>query len=333
VSISIVVCTRNRPEKLRRCLHSLLRADLEGVLEIIVLDQSDQPLERRGFDEPNLDRLRYVWRKGRGLARARNQALRMAQGHIICFTDDDCIVTPGWPRSLRQAFQSHPEVDGVFGRVLPYAGPSEDLEHHTFATPFGVITYVTKPGPLFCGGLIDKTERASYNRPIMTIEHLGSGNNMAFRRAVFEQHGLFFEQLGAGRSLKSGEDTEFHYRLLCARCTLMYDPDVVLYHDNWLTPQQNGDLQDGYTSGMLATFVLFGLRGDQLARDYLRYRWGSVKQEIAVSTGAKSARKPMSFYAARGMAFLKGIVGGIWLALVVRTPPHLATHPKSDGCP
>jgi glycosyltransferase involved in cell wall biosynthesis len=330
MSISIIVCTRNRSEKLRRCLHALLRAELDCVLEIIVLDQSDQPLEWRALDEPNLDHLRYVWQKGRGLAKARNQALHLAKGDIISFTDDDCIVTPSWASSLQQSFQTHPEADGVFGRVLPYIGRSDEMERHEFATPFGVIPYVTKPGPLFCGGLIDKPNRASYNQPAMTVEQMGSGNNMSFRRTVFEQQGLFFTQLGAGRWLKSGEDTEFHYRLLRAHYTLIYDPDVVLYHDSWLTPTQNAALQDGYTSGMLATFVFFALNADPLARDYLRYRWSSVKQEITVSSGSKSARKPMSFYSRRAIAFLKGILGGVWLALFVRKPPQLAAKQKSD---
>jgi glycosyltransferase involved in cell wall biosynthesis len=330
VSISIIVCTRNRPEKLRRCLQALLRADLSDVLEIIVLDQSDRPLEWRDPNVPSHDRLRYVWRQGRGLAKARNQALGLAQGEIISFTDDDCIVTPEWAGCVQRAFDTHPEADGVFGRVLPEVGPDDQLEHHDFATPFGVITYVTKPGPLFCGGLIDKRERTSLNRPAMTIEHLGSGNNMSFRRAVFERHGLFFEQLGAGTWLQSGEDSEFHYRLLRAHNTLMFDPDIVLYHDNWLTPAQNAALQDGYTTGMLATFVFFGLRGDRLARDYLRYRWGSVKQEIAISSSSKSARKPVSFYIGRGKAFMKGFLGGFRLALFVRTPPYLPAHQKSD---
>jgi TRAP transporter 4TM/12TM fusion protein len=135
---------------------------------------------------------------------------------------------------------------------------------------------------------------------------------------------------GAGGWLKSGEDTEFHYRLLRAHYTLMYDPDVVLYHDSWLTTTQNAALQDGYTSGMIATFIFFALNADPLARDYLRYRWSSVKQEITVSAGSKSARKPMSFYSGRAIAFLKGILGGVWLALFVRKPPRLAAKQQRN---
>lgn len=261
--------------------------------------------------------LRYAWYKGRGLARARNQAVRLATGDIIAFTDDDCFVTSDWAVTLERLFRERPDVDGVFGRVLAYGDQSE-ITYHQFKTAFGEITYATRPGGLSCSALIDKRESATFDHPIMTLENLGSGNNMTFRRAVFEHTGLFVELLGAGAWLQSGEDIEFHYRLLRARRRLLYTPAALLYHDRWMRPKENESLQHGYTVGVIATYLYFGLRGDRYAWKYFKYRFGTVKQEVVSMSQEQGERKPLHYYITRARAFAKGIIGGIWLALMQR---------------
>ena len=316
MSISIAICTRNRRNDITRCLDTLLSIDLSPVKEIIVLDQSDQPLDLSSLPADKRSLIKYAWRKGRGLARARNQAIRLASGDIIAFTDDDCFVTPNWAVAIEQQFRARPEVDGVFGRVLAY-GDQSDITYHQFKTAFGEITYATRPGGRSCSALIDKPASAAYNRPMMTLENLGSGNNMAFRRTVFERNGMFAELLGAGAWLQSGEDIEFHYRLLRAHRVLLYTPDALLYHDRWMGPEQNETLQHGYTVGVIATYLYFGLRGDRFAWNYFKYRFTTVKQEV-VSMSQPAERKPRHYYTTRAKAFAKGIAGGVWLALTQR---------------
>ncbi len=326
MSISIAICTRNRRSDITRCLDTLLNIDLAPVKEIIILDQSDQPLSLEHIPASRRTLLRYAWRKGRGLARARNQAVALATGDIVAFTDDDCFVTTNWAVTIERLFREHPDVDGVFGRVLAYGDQSE-ITYHQFKTAFGEITYATRPGGLSCSALIDKPTSATYNRPIMTLEHLGSGNNMAFRRTVFEHNGLFAELLGAGAWLQSGEDIEFHYRLLRAHHRLMYTPDALLYHDRWMRPQENESLQHGYTVGVIATYLYFGLRGDRYAWNYFKYRFSTVKQEVVSLSQEHAERKPRSYYTTRARAFAKGIAGGIWLALTQR---HVQMTPQTS---
>jgi hypothetical protein len=57
------------------------------------------------------------------------------------------------------------------------------------------------------------------------------GNNMAFRKEVFEKHGGFRTDLGPcpGSEIRS-EDTEFGQRLLDAGEQLWYEPSAVVYH-------------------------------------------------------------------------------------------------------
>jgi hypothetical protein len=188
---------------------------------------------------------------------------------------------------------------------------------------------------MVCSGLIDHQAPAVYTRPVMPIEHVGAGNNMAFRRAVFERHGLFVEQLGAGTRTQSGEDIELHLRLMRARCVLRYDPSALVYHNAWRTPAQRAALDDGYTSGVLAVHVYLALLGEPLSREYLRYRFGSVRREAASTLtpqsqepeAGASGRKPVGFYLRRARAMLVGIAAGVRLALRGRrAAPWLAPH-------
>lgn len=328
MSISILICTRNRPDDIARCLAALAASDLAHVGEIVVLDQSAQPLAAAQLPHELARQLRYAWRPGRGLARARNQALLLASGELIAFIDDDCLVTPTWANQIERAFREQPQLDGVFGRVLAY-GDQGAITYHQFKTAFGEIAYATRPPADTCNALFTKQAPAAFNRPIMTLENLGSGNNMTFRRSVFERYGGFLEMLGAGTWLHAGEDVEFHYRLLQHHRTLAYQPGILLYHNRWLAPRENEPLQHGYTTGMIATYLYLGLRGDRYAWNYFKYRFGTVTQEVASRPEPGAARKPRRFYAERAAAFAKGLLGGAWLALTQRPRP-IAAPAASD---
>ena len=66
--LSIVVCTRNRPKLLRRCLAAL--ASQDGNFEVAVVDQGDVPAAI-----PDDARFRYLADQERGLAAGRGLAL------------------------------------------------------------------------------------------------------------------------------------------------------------------------------------------------------------------------------------------------------------------
>lgn len=321
--ISILICTRNRHTKLSRCLHSILSTNIGSQYEIIVVDQSDQPLPQETIESLGNEHLQYVWSKGRGLAKARNTAVRMAKGDVLAFTDDDCVVAPEWLTLALDTFRQVPTALGVFGRVLAYSEPTEQISHHIKQSKFGNVTYATKPGPMFCNALCGKLEQEIFDKPCLPFENLGSGNNMFFRREVFEKYGLFVEYLGTGSWMMSAEDTEFHYRLLRRGCKLVYNSDILIYHDNWITLEQNAHVQNGYTCGVVAVFLYFGLLGDKLSWDFLRYRWEGVTEEIAAYSRGAIYSKALHYWMVKRLAFLRGILGGLWLVLAPSAHPLL----------
>jgi glycosyltransferase involved in cell wall biosynthesis len=110
VKLSVVVCTHDRPDDLRRCVAAL--AALEDPIETIVVDSaSSTPVVP--FDGVHLVRLDEP-----GLSRARNAGLALARGELIAFVDDDAAVDPDWARRIAAPFED-PTVGCVGGACLP----------------------------------------------------------------------------------------------------------------------------------------------------------------------------------------------------------------------
>lgn len=327
MSISIILCTRNRPDHLGRCLAQLTSIQLAPVGEIIVLDQSDQAMQPDHLPALTHPLVHYHWRRGRGLASARNQAIRLAQGNILAFTDDDCFVSADWACQIERSFASNPHTSGLFGRVLAYATTADHLVYHTWPTDFGLVYYATRADQATCMALIDQPAAAAFDYPVMPVENLGAGNNMAFRRSVFTRHGLFIESLGAGQPVGAGEDIEFHWRLLRAGCVLLYNPALLVYHNGWLSPTQRAVLQDNYNRSMIAVCTAFALQGERLAWQYLRFRlkslWRGLRAVSPLPSSAQKAQPPSSAQKAqsplqRAYALAQGLPIGVHLALAYR---------------
>jgi glycosyltransferase involved in cell wall biosynthesis len=95
MSVSIVVPTRDRPEKLQLCL-AALRGQAD---EIVVVD--DGSAEHQRVEAIATDAgANPVRLEGLGPAAARNAGVRVASGGVVCFTDDDCEPRAGWVEAL-----------------------------------------------------------------------------------------------------------------------------------------------------------------------------------------------------------------------------------------
>jgi glycosyltransferase involved in cell wall biosynthesis len=285
--LSVLVCTRNRANKLSRTIASILDNRFAD-FELIIVDQSTDERSKivvESFIDP---RIRHIEMHTIGLARARNLAIARSCAEIIVFTDDDCICEPEWLSAIMAEYEREPAAAGIFGRVLPYGEGRSDM---------------------YCPATIGRLERRVVDRPVVPSEVLGAGNNMSFRKSVFRDIGLFIETLGAGTPMKSGEDTEFVYRMLHHRMTLVYSATPLVYHDNWMTRQQFAALMRGSVLGGTAVFTKFALAFDRQAALYLA-RIGYYLLRDKIGVGSVSA----------GFAsFFRGMVVGLRYA--VEQPP------------
>ena len=117
--MTIMVCTRERPERLDACLKSLLAQDYPN-FSVLVVDNA--PLTNRSksvVDQLDSEAIEYIVEPRKGLCRARNRAIDMVGEGIVASIDDDEIADPHWLTELARGFYDHPEADAVAGIMVP----------------------------------------------------------------------------------------------------------------------------------------------------------------------------------------------------------------------
>ncbi|MFB7243778.1 glycosyltransferase [Streptomyces populi] len=239
--ISVVVATRDRPEKLRHCLRSLLRSKYPE-FEIVVVDNAPadgatEALVREDF----AGRVRYVREPVAGLARAHNVGLARARGSVVAFTDDDTLVDPGWLSALAEPFARDPRIGCVTGLIVPaeLETPAQNaLERQGgFAKGYASRTWSLSDPP---------------TDPLFpfTAGRFGSGANMAFRTDALRALGGFDTATGAGTPGKGGDDLLAFFEILTAGHTLVYQPSAIVWHCHRRTMDAVAAQVFGYGAGL-----------------------------------------------------------------------------------
>lgn len=207
--VSVVLCTHNRCTQLPLAL-SALKTQTAGVRFEVILVDNNSTDETRRLVENQLDHfpdLRYVFERQQGLPFARNAGILAARAPIVAFTDDDVEVGPEWVATIKRAFDDHPDVDMIGGRVRP-------------VWPGAVPSWVTSRqlGPFALGERGDAPFRVSAENAAPCLV----GANFAFRREVFDRVGLFDPAY-----IKS-QDREIQLRLWRAGGVGLYVPDLAI---------------------------------------------------------------------------------------------------------
>lgn len=214
--VSVVICTRDRPDELARCLASLpgqsRRPD-----EIIVVDNASR--DGRTRDVAEAAKVTYVREDRPGLDIARNTGARAATGELIAYTDDDVSLHEDWLLRLVAAFD-RPTIGAVTGLVLPAELATEAQLHFETYWSFGQGYR-----------RIDFTadDFARERDRVFPAWKVGAGASMAFRRLTFERVGWFDERLDVGQAGCSG-DSEYWYRILAGGLDCRYEPAAVAFH-------------------------------------------------------------------------------------------------------
>ncbi len=268
--ITIIICTRNRIDTLKECVYSILK-NKGNRYEILIVDQSTDNKTENFIKNLNSKQIRYIKTDTVGLSKARNLAILNVRTKYLAFTDDDCIVEDDWIENILKEYDSDHKLFGVYGKVLPYGDKSKE--------------------GYFCHCLIDSNKQASWDKPVLPHNNLGHGNNMSFKTSLFKKVGLYNEKLGAGTWMKSGEDTDFIYRVLRKRFKVMYSPMPTVYHNSWKTLDEAEKLDYGYVRGFVTIFSKFSFKGDSIAINGLIIRLYQLFKDIFLAARYKNFKK------------------------------------------
>ena len=247
----MIVCTRNRATRLPTFLAALSR--LDGVpfdWELLIVDHASTDDTGRLLQEFSLSApfpVRALRADATTLSGAKNQAIAIARGEILAFTDDDCYPRPDYLRALAQVFDSHP-VGVVGGRVVLHDLTDAKLSILDSDTPLTI--------------------------PPRTFVRAGvmHGANLALKREVVAAVGGFDPLLGPGSPCVAAEDVELIARAVWAGWSARYDPAPVVSHHHGRKPGEETErVRRAYDYGRGAYYAKFLL--NRQSRDVYLRQW------------------------------------------------------------
>ena len=225
-SLTIAICTKDRPEGLERLLESL-RTQLAAAaaarrpIEVLIVDNAPSDSRTRDLAARWPD-VRYVLEPKPGLNFGRNRAVRESGSEFLTYLDDDVVVDCGWLAGLCEAWAANRDAGAFTGQVLA-------LELETEAQ----IIFERR------GGFRRGFDRVRYG-PISVNDQLypggagsfGAGANMCFRTRMLAALGGFDEALDTGAWVPGGGDLDMFYRVIRAGYPLVYEPRFLVFHEH-----------------------------------------------------------------------------------------------------
>jgi GT2 family glycosyltransferase len=202
VTLSVVVCTHDRPDDLRRCVAAL--AALEDPVEVVVVDSAST------VPVAPIDGARVVRLEEPGLSRARNAGVAAATGELVAFVDDDAAVAPDWARRIVEPF-AETDVGCVGGACLP--------------------VFVDEPPRWLSERLLQYAgiTRFRERRDALARRDYPFGANICFRREALADG--FREELGrTGAALLSGEEVVAIDRVRRRGYRVVLEPAAIVHH-------------------------------------------------------------------------------------------------------
>lgn len=217
--LSIVVCTYNREIFIQKTLEHLLDQTANfNDYEVLFIDNNSPDRSAKickDFQEKHPElHLRYFLETNQGHTFARNRGINEAKSELISFIDDDAFVRQDYVENMIAFFAQHSQAEAIGGKIIPLyeSGSEPDWMSPYLLTLVAAIDLGEEPKPF-----------AKNKFPI--------GANIAFRKTVFEKHGLFDVNLGRrGDNLEGGDEKEIIYRIRKAGAQVVYAPNVVVDH-------------------------------------------------------------------------------------------------------
>lgn len=296
--LSIVVCTRNRADKLEPMFAAIRAIRSRHPWELVLIDNNStdstrEVLEQGIADIPNarIDLVTAV-----GLGAARDAAWRIATGEIILFTDDDCYPAPDIVDNAIAVFENHPQIGFCGGRIMLH-------------------------DPRDCRVTIDERDTPAMFEPYkFATAGMMHGANMAFRRSVLQKIGGIDPMFGAGTPFPC-EDIDAMASALWAGYPGRFDPSFSVRHHHRRTLADVPSLRASYDSGRGAYLTKFLLRRD--TRIAYLVGWSKMAIEDVSRNGLQKLRRELQsafrYLRARrksGYALIMAPVGLIAYALL-----------------
>lgn len=223
---SIIIPTYNRFRELQDCIHSIINQTVKPY-ELIIVDDgnlSEPPLEK----ECKAAGIRYIYHKKDtpGLTESRNAGIKLANGNIIFFLDDDVVLFPDYIEEILKVYEADKTntVGGV-GGAIANCKPLNLGQRTKRMIDVLFLLSGFREGKVLPSGYC--TSFGTTNFPIKKIQEVDflSGGVMSYRMEIFQE----FSFTDKYRNYGYGEDKDFSFRV-SKKYKLFFNPKAKILH-------------------------------------------------------------------------------------------------------
>ncbi len=309
-ALSVVFCTRNRPQELLAAVKSVTQgqeADFpvellivdDGLLDEQTLHDIESQAKKAGFAFAYANK-----RERAGLLQSRVEALRHARYGIVLFLDDDVELLPGYLARLMTHYRSDATLAGAGG--VDVLEPRAPLLRRLFE--YVILFRSFQLGRYSWSGFGGGMDAWRFQPRPFKVDFL-YGCNMSFRRSALSE----LKSAAWFNSYSIGEDM---YVSNCASRagSLLVDPQLLVKHHQAATARDREE--DVARTRIVNHFLLLKARGAGAAR-MGGFLWTALGFAVLHGTGAVAktvlARRSTGWERAQGT--LKG-VGTVFRSLL-----------------
>lgn len=303
--ITVIVCTRNRPDDLVRCVESLKRMSCPNY-RILIVDNAPSDDRTRdavaAINSPDVP-IDYVIAPVPGLSNARNVAMALVTTPLVAWLDDDEVADKHWLAEIVRAFTDRPLTAAVSGLVVP-------AELRTRAQALFESFGGHSKGRGVTPAVFSATATDAQS-PLFPLPPFGVGANMAFRTEDLRELGNFDAALGAGSLTFGGEDTEMFTRLLLSGRESAYHPAAITRHYHRPDLPSLERQMYGYGVGLTAFYASILARRPRLLGALLRIAPAAIRTLVRGDSSRNAGIPddfPRSFLRRNVVGMLRGPV-------------------------
>jgi O-antigen biosynthesis protein len=285
LTVTVVICTRNRPGYLKECLRGISRLDPRPD-QVLVVDNTQGNKETE--DVTREFGARYTSEPVQGLSRSRNRGLAECDTDIVAFLDDDAIPAPDWLGILMEPFGDERTAASTGRVVTPLSDAAQQPES---------LRILSKKDPHWF--------------EIATFGGMGLGSNMALRKSACSGPAMFDVRLGRGAPFQIGEESYALARLLSDGFKAVYLPSAVVFH-----PPLSRDTIENEAQNSIAYWLLLFAEFPNQRISLLRFILRRIRRKPL--DWPRDSQEPGEIVTSGWRTLFKASVKGFWVFL--RTP-------------
>lgn len=214
IHISLVICTYNRDKYLPEALESIkLQSASADSFQLIIVDNKSTDntasiAQNFILNNPHLN-VKYALETNKGLSFARNRGVAEADAPVLCYLDDDAILSTQYVDEMISFFTAHPFAVGVGGKVIPKYEDGNEPD------------WMNK----YLNGFVGRVDHGTHIQKFNEQMKYPAGCNMTYKKDIILKAGGFNNDL----TFRS-DDKYIFFKIKELSDEIYYVPNAYVYH-------------------------------------------------------------------------------------------------------